>query len=95
MIPQRIIPKKTAIAPPMSATESVSSGRRLIHVVDDGDERLHRFDCSAFIGVHSLFPELMWGVKSCAAQAASAKISIAGAPRQTCVTKMVTCRMWG
>jgi hypothetical protein len=36
----------------MNADESVSSGRRLIHLVGDGDEPLHCFDFSAFIGVY-------------------------------------------
>jgi hypothetical protein len=36
----------------MNADESLSSGRRLIHLVGDGYESLHRFDFSAFIGVH-------------------------------------------
>jgi hypothetical protein len=36
----------------MNADESVSSGRRFIHLVGDGHESLRRFDFSAFIGVH-------------------------------------------
>jgi hypothetical protein len=36
----------------MNADESVSSGRWLIHLVDDGDEPSHRLVFSAFIGVY-------------------------------------------
>jgi len=36
----------------MNADESVSSGRRLSSLVGDVHESLHRFDFSAFIGVH-------------------------------------------
>jgi len=35
----------------MNADESVSPGRRLIHLVGDGHEALHRIDFSAFMGV--------------------------------------------